>query len=150
MAGAPRIPPSSFPSTSGQHDILPGQPLPDSLLGLLTATPYEYTILAAYRLTPTGDKFDEAAVRRESYNFYFQDFWKINTRLSLNYGLRYELNSRIKEAQNRTSVGSPIGPDGQPADFLTPGATQEFLFNPQPVYPMDWKGLGRVSPRITA
>jgi hypothetical protein len=147
FGGGTAYSPVFIPSTSGQHDILPGQPLPDSLLGLLTATPYEYTILAAYRLTPTGDKFDEAAVRRESYNFYFQDLWKINTRLSLNYGLRYELNSRIKEAQNRTSVGSPIGPDGQPADFLTPGATQEFLFNPQPVYPMDWKGFG---PRVTA
>src|SRR5258708_1211052 len=60
-------------SASGTHNILPGDPLSDSLLGLLTATPYEYTISGTYRLTPTGNRFDEAAVRREAYAFYFQD-----------------------------------------------------------------------------
>jgi Carboxypeptidase regulatory-like domain len=146
FGGGQAYSPVFIPSASGQHDIQPGDPLPDSLLGLLTATPYEYTILAPYRLTPAGDKFDEAAVRRQSYNFYFQDFWKVTSNLSINYGLRYEINSRIKEAQNRTSVAEPIGPDGQPTDWLTPGATQRFLFNPQPVYPLDWKGFG---PRVS-
>jgi Carboxypeptidase regulatory-like domain len=147
FGGGPAYSPVFIPSASGKNDIQPGQELPDSLLGLLTATPYEYTILAPYRLTPGGSKFDEAAVRRESYNFYFQDFWKATSRLSISYGLRWEINSRIKEGQNRTSVAVPIGPNGQPADFLTPGATQEFLFNPQPIYPLDWKGLG---PRASA
>jgi len=146
FGGGQAYSPVLIPSASGQHDIQPGDPLPDSLLGLLTATPYEYTILAAYRLTPTGDKFDEAAVRRESYNFYFQDFWKATTRLSINYGLRYEINSRIKETQNRTSVAIPIGPDGKPTNWTAPGSTQEFLFNPQPVYPLDAKGFG---PRVS-
>ncbi|HUI51637.1 MAG TPA: carboxypeptidase-like regulatory domain-containing protein [Terriglobales bacterium] len=147
FGGGTAYSPVFIPSASGEHDIQPGDPLPDSLVGLLTATPYEYTILAPYRLTPAGSKFDEAAVRRESYNFYFQDFWRATSRLSINYGLRFEVNSRIKEAQNRTSIGIPIGPDGQPADFLTPGATQEFLFNPQPIYPLDWTGW---APRVTA
>ncbi|HUL32283.1 MAG TPA: carboxypeptidase-like regulatory domain-containing protein [Candidatus Eisenbacteria bacterium] len=146
FGGGTAYSPVFISSASGQHNIQAGDPLPDSLLGLLTATPYEYTILAPYRLTPTGSKFDEAAVRRESYNLYFQDFWKASSRLSINYGLRYELNSRIKEAQNRTSIGTPIGPDGKPTDFLTPGATQEFTFNPQPAYPLDWRGFG---PRVT-
>jgi len=146
FGGGTAYSPVFIPSASGQHDIQPGDPLPDSLLGLLTATPYEYTILAPYRLTPKGDKFDEAAVRRESYNFYIQDFWKATKKLSINYGLRFEVNSRIKEGQNRTSIGVPIGPDGKPADFLTPGATQEFLFNPQPIYPLDWTGW---SPRVS-
>lgn len=146
FGGGTAYSPVFIPSAGGQHDIQPGDPLPDSLLGLLTATPYEYTILAPYRLTPTGDKFDEAAVHRESYNFYFQDSWKATSNLGVNYGLRYELNSRIKEAQNRTSVAAPVGADGQPTDWLTPGATQEFLFNPQPIYPLDWRGFG---PRVT-
>jgi len=145
FGGGTAYSPVFIPSASGQHDIQKGEPLPDSLVGLLTATPYEYTILAPYRLTPSGDKFDEAAVHRESYNFYFQDFWKATTRLSLNYGLRFEVNSRIKEGQNRTSIAVPIGPDGKPADFLTPGATQEFLFNPQPIYALDWAGW---APRV--
>jgi hypothetical protein len=56
------------------------------------------------------------------------------------------LNSRIKEAKHRTSIVEPIGPDGKPTSFLTPGATQILLYNPQPVYPMDWTGL---APRVS-
>ena len=131
-----------IPSASGQHDIHPGDPLPDALTGLLTATPYSYSVIANGNLTPGGDKFDEASVRREAYNFYFQDAWKATPRLSLSYGLRYEVNSRIKEAKHRTSIAEPIGPDGKPTSFSAPGATQIFLYNPQPVYPMDWNGWG--------
>ncbi|HTB91215.1 MAG TPA: TonB-dependent receptor [Candidatus Sulfotelmatobacter sp.] len=145
FGGGTAYSPVFIQSASGTHNILPGDPLPDSLLGLLTATPYEYTITAPYRLTPTGDRFDAAAVRREAYAFYFQDTWKATTRLSINYGLRYEVNSRIKEANNRTSVATPVGPNGAPADFLTPGATQQFLYNPQPIYPIDWNGW---APRV--
>jgi hypothetical protein len=145
FGGGTAFSPVFIQSASGTHNILPGDPLPDSLLGLLTATPYEYTISAPYRLTPTGNRFDAAAVRREAYAFYFQDTWKATTRLSINYGLRYEVNSRIKEANNRTSVATPVGPDGAPADFLTPGATQQFLYNPQPIYPIDWNGW---APRV--
>jgi hypothetical protein len=57
--------PVFIPSTSALHDILPGGPLPDTLTGVLTATPFEYTITAA-SVTPQGDKFDEASVRREA------------------------------------------------------------------------------------
>ena len=145
FGGGTAYSPEFIPSASGQHNILPGDPLPDSLLGLLTATPYEYTIAAPYRLTPSGNRFDEAAVRREAYTFYFQDAWKATQRLSINYGLRYEVSSRIKEANHRTSVATPVGPDGQPSDFLTPGTTQQFLFNPQPIYPVDWNGW---APRV--
>jgi len=129
-------------SASGLHNLGPGDALPDSLTGLLTATPYSYTVSAASSLTPTGDRFDEAAARREAYNFYLQDAWKATSRLLLSYGLRYELNSRIKEAKHRSSTGVPIGPDGKPTSFLTPGAKEIFLYNPQPVYGMDWNGWG--------
>jgi hypothetical protein len=146
FGGGTAYSPVLIPSASGLHDIQQGDPLPDALTGLLTATPYSYSVIAAGSLTPGGDKFDEAAVRREAYNFYFQDAWKATPRLSVSYGLRYEVNSRIKEAQHRTSVAEPIGPDGKPTGFLTPGATQVFLYNPQPVYPMDWNGWG---PRVS-
>ena len=142
FGGGTAFSPVLIPSASGQHNIRPGDPLPDALTGLLTATPFSYGVIAVGSLTPGGDKFDEAAVRREAYNFYFQDAWKVSPRLSVSYGLRYEVNSRIKEAQHRTSVASPIGPDGKPTAFLTPGATQVFLYNPQPIYPTDWNGWG--------
>jgi hypothetical protein len=146
FGGGTAFSPVLIPSASGQHNIHPGDPLPDALTGLLTATPYSYSVTAAADVTPTGNKFDEAAVRREAYNFYFQDSWKAFPRLSVNYGLRYEVNSRIKEAQRRTSIAFPVGPDGKPKSFLTPGAPQVFLYNPQPVYPMDWNGFG---PRVS-
>jgi hypothetical protein len=145
FGGGTAYSPAFIQSASGTHNILPGDPLPDSLLGLLTATPYEYTISAPYQLTPIGDRFDEAAVRREAYAFYFQDTWKAKARLSINYGLRYEVSSRIKEANNRTSVATPVGPDGAPANFLASGATQQFLYNPQPIHPLDWSGW---APRV--
>src|SRR6266478_1875458 len=142
FGGGAAYSPVLIPSASGQHDIHPGDPLPDSLTGLLTATPYSYTVTAAGSLTPKGDKFDEAAVRREAYNFYFLDTWKATARLSVNYGLRYEVNSHIHEAKHRTSLAIPIGPNGQPADFLTPGTKQIYLYNPHPPYAMDWNGWG--------
>jgi hypothetical protein len=146
FGGGTAYSPVLITSASGLHNIQPGDPLPDALTGLLTATPYSYTVSALEGSTPGGNRFDEAAVRREAYNFYFQDTWKTTSRLSINYGLRYDLNTRIKEAKNRTSVIEPVGPDGKPASFFTPGATQIYLYNPQPVYPLDRSGWG---PRVS-
>jgi hypothetical protein len=133
-------------SASGVHDIYPGDPLPDSLTGLLTATPFSYTVTAAARLTPQGNKFDEAAVRREAYNFYFLDTWKATARLTVNYGFRYEVNSRIHEGEHRTTLAVPVGPNGEPAGFFAPGTKQIYLYNPQPPYEKDWNGWG---PRLS-
>ena len=146
FGGGTAFSPVLIMSASGKNDIHPGDKLPDSLTGLLTATPYSYTIAAASSLTPKGDKFDEAAVRRESFNFYFQDTWKASPRLTINYGLRYEVNSRIHEAKDRTSLPKTVGPDGKPASFFDPGVRQIFLYNPQPPYDQDWGGWG---PRLS-
>lgn len=119
-----------------------GDPLPDSLTGLLTATPFSYNITAAASITPIGDKFDEAGVRREAYNFYFEDAWKATPKLTVNYGLRYEVNSRIHEATKRTSGPFFYGPDGQPAPYGDRNAMQIVVINPQPPYDQDWNGWG--------
>lgn len=129
-------------SASGTHNIGIGEPLPDSLTGFLTATPYSYGITAAASITPVGDKFDEAGVRREAYNFYFQDAWKATPQLTVSYGLRYEVNSRIHEATKRTSGPFFFGPDGKPAPYGDPTAKQEVVINPQPPYNQDWNGWG--------
>ena len=70
----------------------------------------------------------------------------MNSQLNVNFGLRYELNSRIKESQNRTSVAVPIDAGGKETSFVTPGASQIFIYNPQPVYPLDKNGWG---PRVS-
>jgi hypothetical protein len=133
-------------SASGTHNIKIGDPLPDSLLGLLTATPFSYAITAAAPFTPVGDRFDEAGVRREAYAFYFQDTWKASSRLAVDYGLRYEVNSRIHEPTKRTSLPVFLGADGRPAPYLDRSARQIVLVDPQPPYNQDWSGFG---PRLS-
>lgn len=142
FGGGTAYSPVFIPSASGTHNINVGDPLPDSLLGLLTGTPYSYTITAAAPLTPTGGKFDEAGVRREAYNFYFEDTWKSNSHLTVNYGLRYEVNSRIHEATKRTSLPRFLNAGGSFADYRDRNAQQTFIVDPQPPYNQDWSGFG--------
>ena len=142
FGGGTAYSPVDIPSASGTRNIKKGDPLPDSLIGLLTATPYSYGVIAAANFTPGGDKFDEAAVRREAYNFYFQDTWKATPRLTVNYGLRYEVNSRIHEGQRRTSLPRFVGADGKEVPYWDHTAGQIFLYNPDPPYDQDWRGWG--------
>ena len=133
---------SAIPSLSGQHDIPAGDALPDTLSAFLTGTPFSYTISVAPRYFPQGNRVGEAAARRAAYNFYFQDAWKVTRRLSLNYGLRYEVNSRLGEAHHLTSDARIVNPDGTPAVPWERGAAIKYLVNPQPPYGMDWGGWG--------
>ena len=145
FGGGTAYSPVLIKSASGTHDIHPGDALPNSLLGLLTATPYSYSTTAAAPITPIGDRFNEAGVRREAYNFYFLDTWKTTPRLTLTYGLRYEANSRIHESTKRTSTAAFVDANGRPAPYWDHTAQQIFLVNPQPPYNQDWSGFG---PRI--
>ncbi|MBZ5543780.1 MAG: TonB-dependent receptor [Acidobacteriia bacterium] len=94
----------AIPSASGLHDVHVGDPLPDSLTALLTATPFSYSISVAPPYFAQGDRFADSGVQREAYNFYFQDSWRISPRLTLDYGVRYEVNTRIHEAKHRTQT----------------------------------------------
>ncbi len=142
FGGGTAYSPVTIPSMSGTHDIQVGDPLPDSLTGLLTATPYSYNIMAAASITPVGGKFNEAGVRREAYNFYFEDAWKATKQLTVSYGLRYEVNSRIHEATKRTSLPIFLDANGKTVPYGDPNAHQQVLINPQPPYDQDWNGWG--------
>ena len=142
FGGGTAYAPVEIPSASGRHDVHVGDPLPDALTGFLTATPYSYTAWIASPYVGQGDRFNEAAVRREAYNFYFQDAWKVTPRLQLHYGLRYEVNSRISEAKKRTSGPLLVGPRGSQVPFWVSGVSVKLLVNPQPPYDQDWTGWG--------
>jgi hypothetical protein len=147
FGGGTAYAPYDIQSRSNLHNITKGEPLPDALTGLLTATPYSYTVSAVADNTPGGAKFDEAGVRREAYGFYFQDNWKATSRLTLSYGLRYEVNSRIHEQTKRTSSPYFFDASGKPTSYLNHNATQRYILNPQPPYNQDWNGWG---PRLSA
>jgi hypothetical protein len=146
FGGGTAYSPELIQSASGTNNIQPGDPLPDSLTGLLTATPYSYSITSAASVTPVGNKFDEAGVRREAYNLYFEDAWKATPQLTVSYGLRYEVNSRIHEATKRTSGPFFLNANGQTVPYTDRNATQVLLINPQPPYDQDWHGWG---PRLS-
>ncbi|MGC2638024.1 MAG: TonB-dependent receptor [Acidobacteriaceae bacterium] len=129
--------PVFIPSASGQHNVQPGQPLPDTLSSLLTGYPFAYTIAVAPPYSSSGTHIGPAAINRDDVNAYIEDTWKINPRWALDYGLRYELYTPITERAHRTS--SFLNP------YPAPGVNQVYLINPQPGYQTGWNGWG---PRV--
>jgi hypothetical protein len=130
--------PVAIRSLSGTHDINVGDPLPDTLTGLLTASAFTYTTAVAPLMFAQGDSIGDSAIHRDSYNGYFQDSWKVTDRLALNYGVRYEITSPICEEEKRTSAPVLSGGTGSPGS--------EFIINPQPGYKLDKNGWG---PRVS-
>jgi Carboxypeptidase regulatory-like domain len=129
--------PVFIPSASGQNNVEPGQPLPDTLSSLLLGYPYGYTIAVAPPYSSNGAHIGPAAINRNDVNAYVEDTWKINRAWALDYGLRYEVYTPITERAHRTSSFL----DTYPAA----GVDQVYLINPQPGYQMGWNGWG---PRV--
>jgi hypothetical protein len=122
-------------STSGTHNIGVGDPLPDALTGLLEASAFAYNAAVAPAMFAQGAAIGDSAIHRDAYNVYFQDSWKVSNSLMLDYGLRYEIESRIREEDKRTSA---------PIIGLNTGAApgSELLINPDPPYKLDPRGFG--------
>jgi hypothetical protein len=125
----------AIPSQSGTHNISPGDLLPDTLSSFLSGSPFVYTVAIAPPYFSNGAHIGPAAINRNNFNAYLEDTWKVTSRFTLNYGVRWELYTPITERARRTS------------SFLTVDGMQEFVVNPQPGYRTNWNGWG---PRIQA
>ncbi|HEX3893821.1 MAG TPA: TonB-dependent receptor [Terracidiphilus sp.] len=125
----------AIPSASGTHDVAPGQLLPDTLSGFLSGSSFAYSIAIAPPYFSSGQHIGPAAISRSNYNAWVQDTWKISPRLTLDYGLRWELYTPIVERAHRTS------------GFLNSNGGQEFVVNPQPGYQTNYHAF---APRVQA
>jgi hypothetical protein len=67
-----------------------------------------------------------SGVRYKNFSFYGQDTYKLTTRLTLNYGLRYDVDLPAREAQDRFSAVDPNlpnpGADGFPGAYTYYGS----------------------------
>jgi hypothetical protein len=133
-------------SASGAHSIAPGDPLPDTLSGFLTGTPFSYTVTAAPPIFPQGENMGAAAIRRQAYNLFVQDRWTISPRLALSYGVRYEVNSTIDEAKKQVAGFVAVNDAGVHVNAMTLGARPRYLIRPEPYYTVGWGGWG---PRLS-
>ncbi len=89
--------------SSSSNDPGSGSPLADFLLG--------------YPAQLTGTQLPDWARLRDLYaGGYFQDDWKLSSRLTLNLGLRYELFTQPVDARDRGSLF-----DARTGKFVVPG-----------------------------
>src|SRR5208282_648035 len=116
-------------SQSGTHDIAVGDPLPDTLSAFLSGSAFVYAAAIAPPYFSNGSHIGPAAISRNNYSIWAQDTWKATPRLTVDYGLRWELYTPITERAHRTG------------GFLTENGTQEYVVNPQPGYQTNWNGF---------
>ena len=122
-------------SQSTTHNLNTGDLLPDTLSSFLSGSPFVYTVAIAPPGISDGQHMGPAAISRNNFSFYLQDTWKVTSRFTLDYGVRWDLYTPITERARRTS------------SFLTVNGAPEFVVNPQPGYQTNWNAW---EPRVQA
>ena len=118
--------PAALTSTNGGPTIPAGTPSPNGMISMMEGTDSAYirsTPMTGYG--PEGG-FVNWGLRIWNLGAYFQDDVKLNDRLTLNLGLRYEYQSVPYEIRNRLGAIADQGP-----------LYGHMVINPQPLYPSD-------------
>ena len=68
--------------------------------------------------------YPSVANKSKETGFYFQDDWKVNSKLTLNLGLRYEWSTPYTERLNRIEFSDFTGASGANIDLTSGGLTQ--------------------------
>jgi hypothetical protein len=121
----------SFSSwVNGPLDNSPSAPLGPGLAAELLGLPSQSSSL------PVNASY---ASMNKAWAAFFQDDWKLTSRLTLNLGLRYELETPTTERFNRTVLGF----DATVASPIQAAAKANYALNPIPEVPVDqFKVLG--------
>jgi Carboxypeptidase regulatory-like domain/TonB dependent receptor len=135
FGGGPAYATVAIPSESGKNDIHPGDPLPDTLSAFLSGSAFAYNVAIASPGFSSGEHIGPAAISRNNVAIFAQDTWKLTPRITLDYGLRWDLYTTITERAHRTG------------GFLTTNGVQNYLINPQPGYQINWHAF---EPRFQA
>jgi hypothetical protein len=136
FGGGTAYSPIEIASASGSHNVHIGDALPDTLSALLTGSAFAYTRALAPTYFSNGVNIGPAANSRTAIAVYVQDNWKTTSRLSIGYGIRFELYTPLSERAHRTSGFFPSSNGGQ-----------VFLINPEPRYRTRMNNRG---PRLQA
>jgi len=117
-------------SASDKHNINVGDPLPDTLSGLLSGSSFAYIVAVAPPGVSGGAHIGTAAINRSDYNAYVEDAWKVTPKLTLDDGVRWEFYTPISERAHRTG------------SFRTLNGTLDYVVNPLHGYSTTWNGWG--------
>ena len=124
------------PSASGLNNLAAGSPSPSSMVSFMLADATSYRKNYIFPGYPTDHGMTAFSFPRYHVAGWIQDDMKVNPKLTLNLGFRYEYNSVPHEADDRT-----YGIDDDPT--LAPTSSFGYLvLNITPMHKEDYRGVG--------